>query len=415
MAGRLIVDSNAIDQRLFERIQQTAVEQGKPDRCYAWVLDKLQSERDRGGTMHVAFWRFASRRCRFTIVDAPGHADFAKDIVTAMSQADIAVLVVSADEQQELGADGSAQCREHTLLAYTLGLRQIVVCVSQMDECKFSEESFEEACRVVQRNLHLAGLKTHDVYFDVHFVPTSGLTGDNVLSRSESMPWYCGPTLVEALDDAVASHFKPERPLRVLLQEVMKIVGTGLVAVGRIATGSLRKGSVLEFAPGRLNCQVLAISKHHEELECAGSGDVVNMTVDIDGGLRAGMVGAMIEEDCPARECSSFVAQVIVLAAPKSGEITPDSVLWVQCHMAQVPCAFEDLVSRTDRCTGQVLEMKPSCLRPGDAAVVRLRPHAPLCVEAFADFPPLGRFSVVDQKITVAVGVVQQVVHARRQ
>ncbi|CAJ1361455.1 unnamed protein product [Effrenium voratum] len=411
MLGHLIADSGAVDAENLSRVFDEAKQQGHPDRCYSWILDKLSCERERGNSMYVAMWRLASRRCRFTIMDAPGHTDFSKDIVTAMSQADIAVLVVPAAEELEQGQECEGQLREHTLLAYTLGLRRMVVCVNKMDAdaVKFSEERFAAACQVVREGLNAAGLKTQDVYFDVHFVPSSGWLGDNVIGRSDNMPWYCGPTLIEALDETVASHFKPDRPLRFPLQEVMKVGGKGTVVVGRVATGSLGCGARLAFAPGTTEAEVTGITMQHESLTEAVSGHMVSVFVDVGmSELRRGMVGSALDDN-PARECSSFLAQVIVLCDPRAGAIRAHSELTVQCHTAQVICAFEELLSRTDRRTGQVLEMRPAQLLCGDAALVRLRPHTPLCLEAFEEYPALGRFSVHDQKITVAVGVVQQV------
>lgn len=253
------------------------------------------------------------------------------------------------------------------------------------------------------------------MFFDVHFIPTSGWIGDNVISRSDYTPWYCGPTLVEAIDDAVASHFKPERPLRFPLREVMKVGGKGTVVVGQVATGSLKVGTRLVFAPGGACAQVSAITMHHECLDEAICGNIVNVTVDVDRSeLRPGMVGALPDES-PAIECSSFLAQVIVLNNPRAGEIRAGCELSVACHMSQVLCVFEQLLSRTDRRTGIVLEMMPKSLHAGDAAVVRLRPRTPLCVEPFEEYPPLGKFSVHDTKLTVAVGVVQRVDHASEQ
>eukprot|EP00439_Symbiodinium_sp_Y106_P023571 s4721_g2.t2 len=412
MVGHLIADSGAIDAENLQRIFDEADRRGQPDRRYAWILDKLNFERKRGHSMSVALWRLASRRCRFTVMDAPGHKDFSKDIVTAMSQADIAVLVVSTSKSDlEQGEEGEIQLREHTLLAYTLGLRRLVVCVNKMDSdsARFSEDRFATACRVVRERLKTAGLKTNDVFFDVHFVPTSGWCGDNVISRSDNMPWFGGPTLIEALDEAVASHFRPERPLRFPLAEVMKVGGKGTVVVGRVATGSLRCGAKLTFAPGGATAEVTAIAMHHEPLNEAVVGNTVTVTVDAEmSELRRGMVGSAVD-DSPASECSSFLAQVIVLSDPRAGEIRDGSELTVVCHTAQVLCAFQELVSRSDRRTGKVLQMRPLALRGGDAALVRLRPHTPLCVEPFEEYPALGRFSVHDQKVTVAVGVVQKV------
>mmetsp|Transcript_7418 Transcript_7418/g.16320 ORF Transcript_7418/g.16320 Transcript_7418/m.16320 type:complete len:598 (+) Transcript_7418:91-1884(+) len=404
-AGRLIADTGAIDKQTLERVAAEASERGKPDHRFAWILDKLQCERERGNTMYVALWRFSSRRCRYTLIDAPGHNDFAKETVTAMSQADIAVLVVSAEQADE------GQILEHTLLAYTLGLRQLVVCVNKIgiEACGFPEEDFNRTCDVVRKDLDHVGLKTHDVHFDMHFVPISALSGDNVAWRSANTPWYCGATLLEALDDAVACHFQTERPLRVPIREVMEIGGTGVVVSGRIVTGSLRPGMRMLFAPGNVVAEVSDIKMHHESLKEAQCGDSVNIALHVGKKeVRSGMVGSAAD-DHPACECASFLAQVIVIAPPRAGEIAAGSMLWVECHTVQVQCLFETLILRTDRRTGQVLEMSPTALHAGDAAVVKLKPQSPMCVEPFQDYPPLGRFAVRDQKTTVAVGVVQEV------
>eukprot|EP00928_Gymnodinium_smaydae_P023549 TRINITY_DN19394_c1_g2_i1.p1 TRINITY_DN19394_c1_g2~~TRINITY_DN19394_c1_g2_i1.p1 ORF type:complete len:654 (-),score=155.15 TRINITY_DN19394_c1_g2_i1:75-2036(-) len=406
-AGHLIADCGAIEQASLERIAQEAAAAGHEERSYAWILDKLRCERERGGTAYAGLWRIASQRCRFTVIDAPGHADFVKDTVTAMSQAEIAVLVVSGDPC-ELGTySGSSEVHEHALLAYTLGLHQIVVCVNKLDNdgVAYSQDLFENACRLVRDDLRSVGLKAHDV----HFVPTSGWIGDNLAFRSANTPWYCGPTLLEALDDTVAVHFMPERPLRLPLHGAMQIGGSGVVGVGRVATGSLRRGMQVVLAPRGVRSEVLAVMKHREEIREAHCGDSVNVVLDVAlADLRRGTV-ASSADDCPARECSSFLAQVIVLEPPREGAIAAGCVLLVECHAAQVMCYFEELLSRADRRTGEVLDIEPVSLQVGDAAVVRLRPVTPLCVEPFDDYPPLGRFAVRDQKTTVAVGVVQQV------
>lgn len=231
------------------------------------------------------------------------------------------------------------------------------------------------------------------------------------------MLWYNGPTFLEALHNAVTSHQPPERPLRIPLREVLQIGGTGVVAVGCVETGTLRPGMKLVFVPSYTIAQVRSIEMHHEVIEEATRGNSVGFCVDVAmKELRRGMVGSAAD-DSPARECSSFLAQVIVLCLPRpgregGGEIRAGLVLTVDCHTAQVPCVFEELLSRTDRRTGKTLDMQPNALRVGHAAVVRLRPQAPMCVEPFAEYPPLGRFAVRDQKATVAVGVVQEVEHA---
>jgi len=211
----------------------------------------------------------------------------------------------------------------------------------------------------------------------------------------------------------VSEQSQPERPLRIPLREVYQIGGTeGAVAVGRVETGSLSPGMQLYFMPGSVTAKVLSVEMHQKKLDKAVSGDCVNIHVSASmKEVRRGMVASSVD-DHPAKECSSFLAQVIVLSPPRAGELRVGCVLTVDCHTAQVPCVFEDFLSRADRRTGKVLEEKPATLQEGDAAIVRLRPLAPLCVEPFSEYPPLGRFAVRDQKNIVGIGVVQQVCQA---
>eukprot|EP00927_Polykrikos_kofoidii_P071380 TRINITY_DN67645_c0_g1_i1.p1 TRINITY_DN67645_c0_g1~~TRINITY_DN67645_c0_g1_i1.p1 ORF type:complete len:592 (+),score=75.82 TRINITY_DN67645_c0_g1_i1:205-1980(+) len=411
VAGRLVADCGAVDEQTLVRIAREAAECGQDDRRYAWILDKLRSERDRGGTIFTAVWRLNPGCSRFLVIDAPGHHDYARDTVTAVSQADVAVLVVAA---ATAGADdmcGQQMC-EHIQLAYTLGLRRLVVCVSKMDlnDVAYSEEVFEDATCSIRENLRNVGFDIETILF----VPVSGLAGANVVTRSQQTLWYNGPTLLEALQrSAVWEHRQPERPLRIPVREVMQIGGTeGVVAVGRVETGSLTPGMRLKFTPGNVIARVLSVDMHHEQLPRASSGASVNVHVDTSiKELRRGMVGSAAD-DSPACECSSFLAQLIVLGQPRSGELRVGCVLIVDCHTAQVPCVFEEFLSRTDRRTGRVLEMRPVALLAGDSATVRCRPQEPLCVEPCGECPALGRFAVRDQKTTIAIGVVQEVEQA---
>eukprot|EP00929_Paragymnodinium_shiwhaense_P118504 TRINITY_DN90416_c0_g1_i1.p1 TRINITY_DN90416_c0_g1~~TRINITY_DN90416_c0_g1_i1.p1 ORF type:complete len:639 (+),score=110.53 TRINITY_DN90416_c0_g1_i1:373-2289(+) len=414
IAGRLVADCGAIDEQSLRRIAAEARERGQDDRRYAWILDKLRSERERGGTIFTALWRLTSAGSRLLVIDAPGHSDYAKDTVTAMSQADVAVLVVAAvqEDNDDEGRAREGRIRTHTLLAYTLGVRRLVVVVNKMDSeaVSYSQELFEHASSVVREDLQSVGFETGSVLF----VPASGLSGDNVARRSEQTPWYSGPTLLEALHRAAApEQFQPERPLRIPLREVYQIGGTeGAVVVGRVETGTLTPGMRLSLMPGNVTAEVLSVEMHQKKLDKAISGDCVNIHLSASmKEVRRGMVASALN-DHPARECSSFLAQVIVLSPPRAGELKDGCVLTVDCHTAQVPCVFEEFLSRADRRTGKVLEIKPVSLQEGDAAVVRLRPQAPICVEPFSEYPPLGRFAVRDQKNIVGIGVVQDVTQA---
>lgn len=407
-AGRLIADCGAIDRTSLDRIVHEAAECGQSDRQYAWILDTLRCERDGVGTVHVALWRLTSRSYHFLLIDSPGHEDFVKHTVTAISQANVAVLVVTAVQADlDVGRTCKGQIREHALLAYILGLRRLVVCVNKMDseQVGYSKEKYEMAKKVVRDDLWDVGYKAQDVLF----VPTSSLAGDNIAHHSNTMSWYAGPTLLEALDHVASSHKEPQRPLRIPIKEVLQIGGTGVICVGRVESGTLRSGARLVFAPGNIPANVLSLEMHHEKLDEAVCGDIVNVHVDVPmKKLRRGMVGSPADAHS-ATECSTFLAQIIVLSMPRAGEFRAGSIFVVDCHTATVSCVLEELLSRTDRRTGKVLEMRPHSLQDGDAAVVRFKPQDIMCVEPFSEYPPLGQFAVRDQKTTIAIGVVQEV------
>lgn len=401
-AGRFIADCDAIDADSLARIAREASAAGKENQKFAWILDKLRCERERGCTRYMGLWRLTAQGCRFTVMDAPGHDDFSKDIVTAISQGDTAVIVASAMPEDE-GGRCKAQLREHALLANTLGVERLVVCINKMDSPSvgYSREVFERTRAAVREDLSEVG------FASVPVVPISGLAGDCVVRRSEHMPWYRGPTLVEVLCQVVCTRM-PDRPLRIPLSEVLQVGGRGVISVGRVETGFLRPGMKLLFVPGNVTAQVLSLEMHHETILEAASGDTVSFRVDVAmKDLRRGMVGS--EMSCAARECSSFVAQVIVLSLPRPGVIREGCPLTISCHTSQVPCVFEELLSRMDRRTGEALEQRPALLHVGDTASVRIRPEGRMCVEPICEYPPLGRFSLRDQKTIVAIGVVTEV------
>jgi elongation factor 1-alpha len=371
------------------------------------VLDKLKAERERGITIDIALWKFESPKSVFTIIDAPGHRDFIKNMITGTSQADAAILVIaSAQGEFEAGYAKEGQTREHALLAFTLGVKQMVVACNKMDadSVKYSEERYEEIKKELSGYLKKVGYNVDNV----RFVPISGWAGDNMLEKSDKMPWYKGPTLLEALDLLEAPVRPVEKPLRLPLQDVYKIGGIGTVPVGRVETGIMKPGDVVTFAPANVSTEVKSIEMHHEQLAEAIPGDNVGFNVKNLSikDIRRGFVCGNSKQD-PPREAENFLAQVIVLNHP--GQICAGYSPVLDCHTSHIACKFAELESKIDRRTGKELEAEPKSIKMGDAAMVRMIPTKPLCVETFVEYPPLGRFAVRDMRQTVAVGVVKGV------
>jgi elongation factor 1-alpha len=405
--GHLIYKCGGIDKRTIEKFEKEASEMGKGSFKYAWVLDKLKAERERGITIDIALWKFETKKYYFTIIDAPGHRDFIKNMITGTSQADAAILIVASGTGEfESGISKEGQTREHALLAFTLGVKQMIVAVNKMDDksVKYGEARFMEIQNEVSAFLKKVGYNPKKV----PFVPVSGWVGDNMLERSANMPWWKGPTLLEALDSLEEPSRPVDKPLRLPLQDVYKIGGIGTVPVGRVETGKIKAGMTVCFAPSGVTTEVKSVEMHHEALVEACPGDNVGFNVKNVSvkDIRRGNVASDTKND-PAKACESFSAQVIILNHP--GQIAAGYCPVLDCHTAHIACKFAELTKKIDRRSGKELEANPKFVKTGDAAIVTLIPQKPMCVESFTEYPPLGRFAVRDMRQTVAVGVIKGV------
>merc|ERR1711920_468726 len=381
--GHLIYKCGGIDKRAIEKFEKEAAELGKSSFKYAWVLDNLKAERERGITIDIALWKFESPKYAFTVIDAPGHRDFIKNMITGTSQADCAILVVASGVGEfEAGISKEGQTREHALLAFTLGVKQMIVAVNKMDDSSvmYGQSRYEEIKNEVSAYLKKVGYKPAKI----PFVPISGWEGDNMISKSANMPWYKGPYMLEALDNLNPPKRPVDKPLRLPLQDVYKIGGISTVPVGRVETGVLKAGIVAQFGPVGLTTEVKSVEMHHETLPEAVPGDNVGFNVKNVSvkELRRGYVCSDSKRD-PAQGTESFNAQVIVLNHP--GQISAGYSPVLDCHTAHVACRFDEITEKMDRRSGKTLE-------------------------ANSEFPPLGRFAVRDMRQTVAVGVIKTVV-----
>merc|ERR1711997_947723 len=392
---------------------------GKGSFKYAWVLDKLKAERERGITIDIALWKFETDKYYVTIIDAPGHRDFIKNMITGTSQADCGVLIIASGTGEfEAGISKNGQTCEHALLAYTLGVKQLIVGVNKMDstEPPYSEKRFTEIQTEVSNYVKKVGFNPKTVAF----VPISGWHGDNMIEPSTNMSWYKGwnkevkqgkfkgTTMFECLDSIIPPERPVDKPLRLPLQDVYKIGGIGTVPVGRVETGLIKPGMVVTFAPMNTTTEVKSVEMHHEQVEQALPGDnvgfnVKNLSVK---DIKRGYV-ASDSKNKPASGCANFFAQVIVLNHP--GEIGNGYSPVLDCHTAHIACKFQELLEKIDRRSGKKMEDFPKKVKSGDAAIVKMIPSKPMCVEAFSQYAPLGRFAVRDMRQTVAVGVIKSV------
>jgi len=403
--GHLIYKCGGIDKRTIEKYEKEAAELGKSSFKYAWVLDNLKAERERGITIDIALWKFESPKFSFTVIDAPGHRDFIKNMITGTSQADVAILVIdSAPGGFEGGWASEGQTKEHALLAFTLGVKQMIVALNKMDSCQYSESRYNDIKEEVSSYLKKVGYKPAKI----PFVPISGWVGDNMIDRSTNMAWYKGPILLEALDSVSPPERPLAKPLRLPLQDVYKIGGIGTVPVGRVETGVLKPNMVVTFGPIGLSTEVKSVEMHHESLAEAVPGDNVGFNcknVSVKD-LKRGYVASNSAED-PARGTETFTAQVIIMSHP--GQIQNGYTPVLDCHTSHIATKFKNIDEKMDRRTGKTLEENPKFVKNGDACMVTMEPTKPMVIETFNDYPPLGRFAVRDMRQTVAVGVVKTV------
>ncbi len=425
LVGHLMFLTGAIDEKTMREIEEMAKKMGKESFKFAWILDKYKEERERGLTIDVSHVKFETGKYFFTIIDCPGHRDFVKNMIIGTSQADAALLVVSAHRGEfEAGIGPQGQTREHIFLARTLGIGQVVVVINKMDLVNYDYKRYLEVAEGVAKLLKLLGYKITPVEWehegtkykgyavnDIPFIPVSALYGDNLIQRSPKMPWYKGPTVIEALDMLREPPRPIDKPLRIPIQDVFTITGVGTVPVGRVESGVLKVGDKVVFMPPNKVGEVRSIETHHVRIDEAKPGDNIGFNVRgvSKDDLRRGDVAG--HPTHPPTVAEEFVARIFILWHPTAIGVGYTPVLHI--HTATVPAKIVELIAKLDPRTGAVVEQKPAFLKQGDAAVVRIKPLKPVVVEKYSDFPGLGRFALRDMGRTVAAGQVIEVKPAK--
>ncbi len=408
LMGHFLYKMGAIDERIIEKYRKEAAEIGRESWAYAWVLDTLKEERSRGLTIDPTYTKFETDKYFFTLIDAPGHRDFIKNMISGTSQADAAILVVSAKSNEfEAGFSRGGQTREHAILAKILGINNLIVCVNKMDAVGYKKDAYEYVKSELSKFLKTIGFNLDRV----PFVPTSGLKGDNLVEKSENMPWYDGPTLKEALDKYIEPPPVPiDKPLRVPIGKVLKITGVGTVATGRVATGVLKPGDKVIINPPQIRTVAQSIEMHHTKLDQAIPGDNIGINlkgVAVTDIKRGDVLGH--ETNPPTiigPEVARVLARISVVWHPTSIAAGYTPVL--HAHTLQIATRFVKIKAKYAP-TGELIEENPSFIKTGDAADVILEPIKKCVLEKAAEFPQLGRFAIRDMGQLIAVGIVRDI------
>jgi len=325
-------------------------------------------------------------------------------MITGASEADVAILVVSLKPgETEAATEPGGQAREHAFLARTLGVGQMVVALNKTDDVGYAEARFKEVKEIVEKMLKLVGYNTTKI----NFVPVSGWKGDNLIKKSENMPWYKGPTLVDALDMFDPPEKPIGKPLRIPVQDVYSITGVGTVPVGRVETGKVKANEKVIVMPSGITGEVKSIETHHTQMDSAEAGDNIGFNlrgVDKKGIKRGDVIGPT---DNPPTVAKEFEAQIIVIHHPTA--MAPGYTPVLHAHTAQVAATLSEFLAKIDPKTGGTVEENPKFLKTGDAAIVKIKPVRPLAIETFKEFPEIGRFALRDMGTTIAAGVVKSI------
>ncbi|MDI6721054.1 MAG: translation elongation factor EF-1 subunit alpha [Candidatus Aenigmarchaeota archaeon] len=398
LVGRLLYDTGSVKEEQMRKLKDIAKDLKKETFEFAFVMDNLKEERERGVTIDIMHKRFDTNKFYFTIIDAPGHRDFVKNMITGTSQADGAILVCSAKEGVQ------EQTKEHAYLAKVLGVKQMIVAVNKMDAVNYDEKKYTETKDAATKLLKSIGYKAEEM----NFIPTSGYVGDNVAKKSDKMAWYKGPTIIEALDQFTLPEQPVDKPLRVPIQDVYTITGIGTVPVGRVETGILKVNDKVVFVPSGSQGDIKSIEMHHEQAPEARPGDNIGFNVRGigKGDIKRGDV--MCHPQNAAKQAKEFTAQIVVLNHPSviSKGYTP--VFHV--HTSQVACTITEIIKKLDPKTGQTAQENPDFIKTGDAAIIKCVPSKPLVIEKQTDLPQMARFAIRDMGQTVAAGVCIDVV-----
>ncbi|MFA5953464.1 MAG: translation elongation factor EF-1 subunit alpha [Candidatus Pacearchaeota archaeon] len=401
VVGQLMFQSGAVSEQEMTKLRAEAEKHGKAGFEFAYVMDKIKEERERGVTIDLAYKKILTQKYQITIIDAPGHRDFVKNMITGASQADAAFLVIAAP------AGVQPQTTEHLWLLRTMGVKNIAIAVNKMDAVEYSEDKYKKVKEDVGKLLKGVGINPDNT----SFIACSGLKGENVFKKSDKMPWYKGPTIIEQMDLFPAPELPTTLPMRMPIQDVYEITGIGTVPVGKVETGILKVGQKIKILPGRtgdgISGEIKSIEAHHESLPEALAGENVGVNIRGVGKKDVARGDVICEASAPCPVVEEFIATITVINHPTVLAKGYTPVFHI--HTAQVPCQFIELISQINPATGEVIKEHPDFLKNGDTAKVRIKPQGNLCIETQKENPYMSKFAVRDAGATVAAGMCNEI------
>nr|XP_009930283.1 PREDICTED: HBS1-like protein [Opisthocomus hoazin] len=407
LMGHLLYLLGNVNKRTMHKYEQESKKAGKASFAYAWVLDETGEERERGVTMDVGMTKFETKTKVITLMDAPGHKDFIPNMITGAAQADVAILVVDASRGEfEAGFETGGQTREHGLLVRSLGVTQLAVAVNKMDQVNWQQERFQEITSKLGQFLKQAGFKESDV----GYVPTSGLGGENLVTRSQSSDltqWYKGKCLLEQIDSFKPPQRSVDKPFRLCVADVFKDQGSGFCVTGKIEAGYIQVGERLLAMPPNETCTAKGITLHDEPVDWAAAGDHVSLTLTGMDIIKINVGCVFCDPKEPIKVCTRFRARVLIFNIEVP--ITKGFPVLLHYQTVSEPATIRRLLSVLHKSTGEVTKKKPKFLTKGQNALIELQTQRPVALELYKDFKELGRFMLRYSGSTIAAGVVTEI------
>jgi elongation factor 1-alpha len=428
----LIYDLGGIPEREMEKLRQEAKQHGKESFEFAFYMDNQEEERRRGITIKCTTKEFFTPTKHYTIIDAPGHKDFLKNMVSGASQADVAIVLVPADGGFATAVSKeNGQSRQHALILFQLGIKQLIVGVNKMDSAKYSEEKFNEVRDEARNFLRKVGWSKKFVEQSCPIIPYSGFQGENLTKTTDKMPWWKGAdvvtrsgqkvnvvTMVEALEKYVEIPKRvTDKPMRVPISGVFNKKGTGDILTGRVEQGICTPGSEVVFIPthtqaNSCNGKIFSIEMHHKSVKQAGPGDNVGMNIkglDKNNMPHVGDV-MILKSDTTLKACKSFTAQVQVLTHP--GELKVGYCPIGLIRTAKAPIKLTKINWRKGKETGGEKKENEPHIKQNDLAEVEFQPTQPFVVQTYKECDPLARLLVLEGNSAVMLGKIVKVEYA---
>jgi elongation factor 1 alpha-like protein len=407
LMGHLLYLIGNVSKRAMHKNEVESQKIGKGSFAYAWILDETGEERTRGITMDVAQQEFETAHRRVILLDAPGHRDFIPNMITGAAQADVSILVVNAATGEfEAGFESGGQTREHAMLVRSFGVKQMAVAVNKMDTVEWSERRFLEIVAKLKLFLKQAGYRESDV----SYIPCSGLTGENLVTKStvsELTVWYTGPTLLAIIDQFTPPSRPVEKPFRCCVADIFKAPGSGFNVAGRIDSGHIQVGETVAILPVGETATVKSITLSERTEPWAVAGDQVVLTVQGVEINKLTIGNVLCSMDNPAKTTSKIQARVITFNM--STPITNGFPVVMHYLSVNEPAVVTKLISVLHKGSGEVLKRKPRCLSGNSTAVIQLDISRPVCMELYQDCRELGRFMLRSGDSTIAAGVVTKI------